>query len=605
MRPALVMSAGMMPALDLPGLMMPGQFGPMMPRRLALRVGPERGGVVHRDALGDDDGQRDLGVDRLDHRVLGERRRHEADRHVRAGLAHRLGDRAEHRQRRAVDVDLGAGLAGVDAADDLAARGEHAAGVLHALGAGHALHDDLAVLVKPDAHGFSFPAFASSAALSAASSIVSTSVTSGWFGLGEDRGGPRRRCCRRGARPAAWSPRRPSMLSAVTMPLATASHAVMPPKTLTKTLRTDGSLRMMSSPLAMTSAERAAADVEEVGGLDAAVLLAGVGDDVEGRHDQPGAVADDADLAVELDVVEVLLLGLRLERVGRLLVLQLGVAGLPEVGVVVEGDLAVERDDAAVAEARQRVDLDQRRVLLDEGLPELHQDVGDRVDQVLGELGRGRDLAGLGLVHAVHRVDGDAGQRVGALDRELLDLHAALVGRHRQEGAVRAVEQEGDVVLLLDVRARVDEHAVDRVALDVHAEDLLGGGPGVVGGLGHLDAAGLAAAADLHLGLDDGDPADALGDRLRLVGRGGDLTERGGYAVGLEQVLRLVLEQIHSDVSSSDGVGCFDGSLAGAVLCLVESAAGAAFDRPVPRRRAGRARQPPDTIDAAVGATPP
>src|SRR5690606_11746418 len=57
----------------------------------------------------------------------------------------------------------------------------------------------------------------------------------------------------------------------------------------------------------------AATDVEEVGGLDAAVLLACVGDDVEGRHDQAGAVTDDSDLAVELDVVEVVLLGLELE----------------------------------------------------------------------------------------------------------------------------------------------------------------------------------------------------------------------------------------------------------------------------------------------------
>ena len=54
---------------------------------------------------------------------------------------------------------------------------------------------------------------------------------------------------------------------------------------------------------------RAAADVEEVGRLDAAVPLARVRDHVERRHDQAGAVADDADLAVELDVVEVLLLG--------------------------------------------------------------------------------------------------------------------------------------------------------------------------------------------------------------------------------------------------------------------------------------------------------
>src|SRR6478672_12304254 len=53
----------------------------------------------------------------------------------------------------------------------------------------------------------------------------------------------------------------------------------------------------------------AAADVEEVGRLRLArELLTGVGDHVERGHDQAGAVADDADGAVELDVVEALLL---------------------------------------------------------------------------------------------------------------------------------------------------------------------------------------------------------------------------------------------------------------------------------------------------------
>src|SRR5215213_804659 len=81
----------------------------------------------------------------------------------------------------------------------------------------------------------------------------------------------------------------------------------------------------------------ATADVEEVGRLDAAELLAGVGDDVQGAHDQAGAVADDPDLAVELDVVEVLLLGRGLERVGRRGVLEGGVRLVPEGGVLVEG----------------------------------------------------------------------------------------------------------------------------------------------------------------------------------------------------------------------------------------------------------------------------
>src|SRR5699024_427264 len=52
---------------------------------------------------------------------------------------------------------------------------------------------------------------------------------------------------------------------------------------------------------------RAAADVQEVRGLDPAVRLSGVGDHVQGGHHQPGAVADDADLSVQLDVVEVVL----------------------------------------------------------------------------------------------------------------------------------------------------------------------------------------------------------------------------------------------------------------------------------------------------------
>src|SRR6478736_6367934 len=91
----------------------------------------------------------------------------------------------------------------------------------------------------------------------------------------------------------------------------------------------------------------AAADVEEVGRLDPAVLLAGVGDHVEGGHHQARAVADDADLTVELDVVEVVLLGLELERVGGVAVLEPHVFGMAEVGVGIQRDLAVQRQDLA------------------------------------------------------------------------------------------------------------------------------------------------------------------------------------------------------------------------------------------------------------------
>ena len=154
------------------------------------------------------------------------------------------------------------------------------------------------------------------------------------------------------------------------MPLATSSHAVMPPKTLTKTAF---DLRVAEDHVEAVGHHLgvgAAADVEEVRRLDAAVLLAGVRDDVEGGHDQAGAVADDADLAVELDVVEALLLGLGLERVGLVLDLERRVVRVAEVGVVVERDLAVERLEDVALEPGQRVDLDQGGVLLDEDPPE-------------------------------------------------------------------------------------------------------------------------------------------------------------------------------------------------------------------------------------------
>ena len=130
--------------------------------RPAPGVRPEGGAVVDRDTFGDDDGERDPGVDRLDHRVLGERRRHEADGDVGAGLGHRLAHRAEDRQDGAVEVHLGAGLAGVHSADDAGARGEHPLGVLGALAAGDALHDDRGLGVQEDGHVLTPPASSSS-----------------------------------------------------------------------------------------------------------------------------------------------------------------------------------------------------------------------------------------------------------------------------------------------------------------------------------------------------------------------------------------------------------------------------------------------------------
>ena len=215
----------------------------------------------------------------------------------------------------------------------------------------------------------------SSAALSAAPSIVSTSVTSGWFASLEDP---------------------PALLDVVAVEAYDEWLVRLVAESLQGADDAVGDLVAGGDATEDVDEDRlhldvaqddveavghhlgrgAATDVEEVRRLHAAVPLTGVRDDVERRHDQAGAVADDADGAVELDVVQALLLGRELERVLVLGDLEAGVVLVPELGVVVERHLAVERLERAVGELHQRVDLDERGVLLDEDGPELLDRVG-------------------------------------------------------------------------------------------------------------------------------------------------------------------------------------------------------------------------------------
>ena len=222
---------------------------------------------------------------------------------------------------------------------------------------------------------------------------------------------------------------------------------------------------------------------------------------------------------VELDVVEVVLLGLELERVG-------GVAGprtrrgraggsrrcasrvtLPSSariwssGVRTSGLTSTSVASSPTKTSHSFCDGHRRGV----------EHLGGQV-ALLG------DRAGERQVDTLDGVDGHLGQPLGLGRGDLFDLHAALDRAHRQVGAVGAVEQEGDVVLLGDVAGLGDQQLLDDVALDVQAEDVLRVGERVVGGGGVLHATGLAAAAGLDLRLHHDRLADLLGDRLGVLG---------------------------------------------------------------------------------------
>ena len=223
---------------------------------------------------------------------------------------------------------------------------------------------------------------------------------------------------------------------------------------------------------------------------------------------------------------------------------------LAERGVVVQGHLAVDREHLPVLGQRERVDLDQRGVLVGEHRPQPFGQQGGALGGLFRDAAGRDDLRGLGAVHAGQRRHRDPGHGVGAVVRDLFDLHAALYRADGQERPVGPVEQERQVVLGGDVDGLGDEHRVHGVALDVHAEDLAGLGVGLVRAVRQLHAAGLAPAAGLHLRLHHdkrvAGRGELRGDVSRFGGRVRDLPRLHRDAVLGEQVFRLILKQVHS-----------------------------------------------------------
>src|SRR4051794_34373889 len=282
---------------------------------------------------------------------------------------------------------------------------------------------------------------------------------------------------------------------------------------------------------------RSAAGVEEV-----RRRAADLGDHVERRHDEPGAVAEDADVAVELDVRQPALLGHLLLRVLGRRVAQRRVLGMAERRVVVERDLRVERAQLALGRDDQGVDLDEHGVLGRERLVELGDHRPRRADEVLGDARVERQAPAVEVLEAEQGVDMQRRDGLRVFLRDRLDVHAALRRQHDERRLRGAVEDDGAVPLVLDLRGLLDPDLVDRQAADVHPEDVARVLAGLVLVLRDLDAAELAAPADLHLRLDDARVADRVGGVERLVDRGGRAPIGHRDSVAGEELLALVFE---------------------------------------------------------------
>ena len=233
--------------------------------------------------------------------------------------------------------------------------------------------------------------------------------------------------------------------------------------------------------------------------------------------------------------------------------------------VVVERDLGVEHLELAARGDDERVDFQHRHVLGDEGRVELRDQALDLLGQIAGEPERPRGRAAVVRHGAGRGIDRERMDFLRRVMRDVLDVDAAFRRKHEGDLADGAIDQRGEVELLVDRRAFLDIEPIDLLAggsgLDGHQcrpEHLLRELPdlrdrfgeahaALVAGRGLLELA-LASAARVNLALDHPErAAESLGRRLRFVGRerGAPVRHRRGECA--EHRFGLIFMNVHGN----------------------------------------------------------
>src|SRR5262245_14537311 len=294
-----------------------------------------------------------------------------------------------------------------------------------------------------------------------------------------------------------------------------------------------------------------AADVEEVGGLAPGQL-----DDVHRRHRQPGAVDHAGDVAVELDVVEVVFGGFDLERRFFVEVAQLGVFFVAVERVVVKIDLCVQRVKLAVFGQQEGVNLEERGVHFDERPIEREHELGGLAYQLRRQAQAEGQIARLERLHADGRIDVFLQYLFGRLGRDFLNVHAACGRGHEDQLRHRAVEQQSQIKLLFNFQPLFDEQRTHGAAFwtglmrdQIHSDHLFGQVVNIFRRAREFDAAALTAPAGVDLRFDDHRQPQFLGG---LFGLGDRTREHAARDFGLDtawQLSTLLILNLHKNAS--------------------------------------------------------
>src|SRR5690606_36595655 len=295
-------------------------------------------------------------------------------------------------------------------------------------------------------------------------------------------------------------------------------------------------------------ARGAAANVEEVCRL-AAVQL----DDIHRRHGETCAVHHAADIAIELDVAEIVLRRFPLGRILFVPIAQLGNILVPVKRVVIEVHLRIQRDHIAATGHDQRVDFNKARVCIDNGVVKRHDELDRGIDLLAFEAEAEGYPARMERHNAGRRINAYHEDFFRCLFGDFLDVHSAFGGGHEGHAILGAVDDRAKIEFTGDIAPFLDIDALDFLAFrtglmrhELHADHGFCRIGYRVEGLDDLDAAALAATACMDLRLDDPDRAtQPLRDAFCLIGRIGYSPSRYGHAVFREQAFRLIFMNIH------------------------------------------------------------
>lgn len=296
-------------------------------------------------------------------------------------------------------------------------------------------------------------------------------------------------------------------------------------------------------------------DVEEVGGVASGVL-----DDVHGGHRETGSVDEASDVAVEADVVEVVFARRDFAGVFLVLVTVGHDVGVAVEGVVVEAELGVEGEDAAVGGFHQRVDLDHRAVALEEKLVEVAEEFGELLAGVLAEAETLDHLANLVALKTGEGVDELLENLFRAILGHFFDIHSTFDGGHDDGAGGGAVHEDGEVVFVHDFDRFGDHDFADELAF---VAGLLGDeglanhfasdftdfdrvGVEVDAALEAVLEGAFAATSSVDLCFDDiVASSDFFGDGLGFGGCFRYFSIRARHAELFEQLFGLILVNIH------------------------------------------------------------